>query len=250
MRFAGDESFAIVPVVSRNPCGSIPYPPQRPLGEAGYGDVRYISVTPGSPGVQTAIRVTLTDLPAPFEGHEGRQMWVGPVQEKCENAGQADPPEGGCEPVPGLPSDTMLSANLQCTPHCMDYGSLSQPLHVTDDEIVPGATYEVQSVDCGCYAEVDANYSAPLPVTTSAWGDMIGDCTTTPCTPSDGIVNVTTDVTACLDKFKNLPGAPAKARADVEPDVADWLVNITDVTSVLDAFRGLTYPFDGPDGCP
>jgi hypothetical protein len=250
MRFAGDESFAIVPVVARNTCGSVPVSPGPPLGEAGYQDVRYLSLEPGSPGAQTALRVTLVDLPAPFGAYEGLQMWVGPPVEKCENAGQADVPAGGCAPVPTMPSDTVLTANLQCTPHCMDFGALPQTLHVTDDEIVPGGTYAVQAVDCGCYLGAEVNYSASLPVTTSAWGDLVGNCTTVPCTPPNGTVDVTTDVTACLDKFKNLPGSPAKIRADVEPDVADWLVNITDVTCILDAFRGLPYPFDGPGGCP
>jgi hypothetical protein len=60
-------------------------------------------------------------------------------------------------------------------------------------------------------------------------------------------------VTSVLDKFKNLPGSVLKARADLEPNVRDWLVNITDVTVCLDAFLGATFPpsgWAGPGGCP
>jgi hypothetical protein len=57
-------------------------------------------------------------------------------------------------------------------------------------------------------------------------------------------------VTAALDKFKNPAGAPAKARVNLEPSTPDPLVNIADVTYVLDAFRGFGYPFmPGPDPC-
>ena len=62
-----------------------------------------------------------------------------------------------------------------------------------------------------------------------------------------------------MDKFRNLVGAVLKSRADIEPNLPDWLVNISDVTYVLDAFRGFAYPaaqtppapgWPGPDGCP
>ena len=71
-----------------------------------------------------------------------------------------------------------------------------------------------------------------------------------PCLPPDGTVGVTSDVTAILDKFKNLPGAVAKARADIEPALPDQRINITDVTYCLDGFLGLPYPFPAPGECP
>ena len=60
-------------------------------------------------------------------------------------------------------------------------------------------------------------------------------------------------MTAVLDKFKNLTNAVMKARADLDPNLPEWLVNITDVTACLDAFLGVTYPpagWAGPGGCP
>ena len=54
-----------------------------------------------------------------------------------------------------------------------------------------------------------------------------------------------------VDKFKNLPGAPVKARADVAPEIPDQIVDFVDIPWVVDAFRGLPYPW-GPsaDPCP
>ncbi len=66
-------------------------------------------------------------------------------------------------------------------------------------------------------------------------------------------VDVTTDVTACHDKFKNSFQALINTRADVEPAQPDWTINVSEVTFILDAFRGASYPpfvFDGPGGCP
>ena len=92
-------------------------------------------------------------------------------------------------------------------------------------------------------------------MTTSLWGDMVGTCVATLCGLPDGEVGFPTDVTACLDKFKNLPGAVIKSRAEIEPNFPDWLVNISDVTQVVDAFHGFPYPapgpgWPGPNGCP
>ena len=85
-------------------------------------------------------------------------------------------------------------------------------------------------------------------MTPARWGDVVKSCTTNPCCPPDGVVNVTTDVTAILDKFRNLPGAPIKARCDlagVPPNdgVLDFKIAILDVMWCLDAFIGSEYPF-------
>ncbi|UCC32668.1 MAG: hypothetical protein JSU86_10365, partial [Phycisphaerales bacterium] len=214
---------------------------------------RYLSFSGANSGRRTAVRVTLTDLPAPFDAFDGQIMWVGEPREISENAGKVAPP----------PDPSFMSARLQCTPYYMDWAE--GLLHVTDDEIVPGAVYNVQAIDCACDFDSEVNYSAPLTITTSKWGDVVADCTTCPCGPPDGTVGIPTDVTAVLDKFKNLvpPGVPCaavmKARADVEPNLPDWLVNVSDVSHVLDAFRGFAYPpaqtpqpsgWIGPGGCP
>jgi hypothetical protein len=60
---------------------------------------------------------------------------------------------------------------------------------------------------------------------------------------------VVTDVVVILDKFKNLVGAPLKARADLEPSLPDLEINITDAVYAIEAFTGEEYPF-GPVGDP
>jgi hypothetical protein len=121
---------------------------------------------------------------------------------------------------------------------------------VYDEAIVPDGQYVVQIIDRACTISAEEEYSAPLMAATSRWGDAVQDCTSVPCGPPDGTVGVSTDVTAILDKFRNLPGAPIKARCDFEPALPDHLINITDVMVCLDAFRGAVYPFDElPDPC-
>ena len=147
---------------------------------------------------------------------------------------------------------TAQFANLQADQYCHDFGSVGL-LHVSDCEIVPEATYTVQAVACVADPGNETNYSDPLVITTSRWGDICGlwDSENVRWSGPDGSIDVTLDVTACLEKFKNVLGAPIKARADVDPNVPDWKVNIsTDVTQILDAFKGYPYPFPGPGTCP
>jgi hypothetical protein len=213
---------------------------------------RFISLVPGNLIQLTALRLTFTALPAPFDTVNGASMWIGPPQTWCENAGQAAPPAGGCAPAPGLAGRAFQAAGLQCEPHYAEWGGLGT-VHVYDDFIVPGGIYDVEAIAYGCDTAVEANYAPPLPTTTSVWGDLVGNCAVNPCLPPDGLVGVTTDVTAILDKFKNLFGAPTKARCDLEPAALDLTINITDVTCALDAFRGFGYPYlpgPSPPPCP
>ena len=85
-----------------------------------------------------------------------------------------------------------------------------------------------------------------LETTTSAWGDLVRNCITDPCWPPDGDVLIA-DATAVIDKFRNLDGAPTKARADIEPCIPDQQVNISDAVCVIDAFRGFPYPCLPPE---
>jgi hypothetical protein len=119
-------------------------------------------------------------------------------------------------------------------------------LHVTDNEIVPKGVYDVQAIDCTADPSNEANYSTPLARNTSKWGDIVGGANNQ---PPNGVVNFN-DISSVVDKFKNLPGAPIKSRADVAPDVPDKIVDFVDIPSVVDAFRGLPYPYGGPDECP
>jgi hypothetical protein len=101
--------------------------------------------------------------------------------------------------------------------------------------------------DCDTTAE--SGYSEALEVPTSLWGDLVGDCTEGACSPSDRDTDFD-DIAAVVDKFRDLPGAPIKARTDVAPDRPDWKIDFTDIPAVVDAFRVLPYPYGGPVGCP
>jgi hypothetical protein len=199
-----------------------------------------------------ALEVKLHELPAPFDLFDGASMWVGEPTEYCENAGQANPGFGECGPAPGLSDESFFAASLQCEPYFSEW-SEAGTIHVFHELIVPSGSYEVRVMQETCDPTVAWHMSDGMNVLTSRWGDTVSDCATTPCGPPDGSVNVTTDVTAILDKFKNLPGAPRKARCDLEPVEPDQLINITDVTYALDAFLGLDYPFtpgSTPPPCP
>ena len=219
-------------------CDLLPEPPEAPPGVP-MPKNRYISFVPGNSGTQTALRVTFTDLPAPFGSFEGEQKWIGPPWELCEDAGGRYPP---CS------FGSVQVATLQCTPHYRDWGSIGT-IHVYGHDIIPSAVYTVEAIEQGHDVGDPACFSLGLEIPTSKWGDVVGNCTTTPCTPPNGIVDFM-DITAVLDKFKNLPGAPSKPRADVDPNSPDGYVNIADVSRVVDAFRGFPYPFSGPTSCP
>ena len=236
------------------PACPIADPPLTPAGENGYQKNRYISLE--HPGGFTALRVTMTSMPPPYAGFSGGQCWVGPPATYCENSGVISPP---CPTA--WPTDDFTGASLQGLPHCMDWSTVGV-LHISDDEIVPNAVYDVQAIDCNCNFDWESNYSAPLRITTSVvWGDVVRNCTVYPCGPPDGSVGIPTDVTAVLDKFKNL-GPPVynppiiKSRGDLDYNIPNRRIDISDVTFCLDAFRGATYPplppahWPGPDGCP
>ena len=156
-----------------------------------------------------------------------------------------EPPPEGCGASSGLDRE-FLAATMQCDPHYADWSTVGSA-HVYHEALMPGADYHIQAIGEGCSRAVESSYSVPLEVTMSGWGDVVEDCSVIPCPPPDGSVDVTTDVTAILDKFKNSLNALVTARADIEPQVPDQKINISDVTFALDAFRGRTYP---PDSFP
>ena len=199
---------------------------------------RFLSMVPANLGVFTAIRVILTGLPEEFAALTGTEMWVGapfPVNRFPGNNGPDEP--------------NFMVARLGCQPSFQDWGAIGE-IQVFGDAVVPGASYLVQAVIATCFNAGISQFSAPFVVETSLWGDLVGDCTSTPCSPPEGIINITTDLVAQLDSFSDLPGSVNKFRADIEPRVPDFLINITDIVATQNAFSGFAYPFEGPTGCP
>jgi hypothetical protein len=234
------------------PCPGVAAP-ATPTGEAGYAKNRYVSFFPGNAGQTVAFRVTLVDLPPPFESFEGCRLWVGPPFDVSELSGSLTLPP------------TFKAANLTTTPHYRDWGSIDS-LHVFGADAVPSkkvagspptyywSTYEIQAIHQDCDLEVEEDYSAPLAVTMSLWGDIVSDCgvppPAPPCGPPNGAVDFS-DISAVVDKFRNLPASPKKSRADIAPNSApNKKVDFEDIASVDDAFKGKPYPFTGPVLCP
>ncbi len=198
---------------------------------------RYFSFSSSNPGVFSAIRVTLVDLPAPFDLANNTSMWLDVPETMTEVPGQTDPAT-----APG--AATFQRSTLQCAPGYADWGSLGT-VHVTGEFVVPGGRYLVQEVDAFCSSgAAESSFSSPLNVTTATvWGDVVSTCETDPCGPPDGTVGVPTDVVSILDKFVSSPGAPSKVRVDLQPATPDGIIDIQDVSRALDAFRGAGYPF-------
>jgi hypothetical protein len=166
----------------------------------------------------------------------------------CENAGttQADPCPAT---VGGLPATSFWGAELGCDPYFTDWTQYDL-VHIWNEGIIPGAAYAIQVVDETCSLASEDSYSTALTLTQSTWADLVSDCTTTPCGPPNGSTGIV-DVTAVLDKFKNLTGNVQKVRADIEGSPAgdhripDRAINISDVTYCLGAFLGESYPAPG-----
>lgn len=203
---------------------------------------RVLSVTPDSAGLRSALRVVLEDLPVPHDVFSGNALWVAEPTEFCEGSGQSAPVGGKCGPAPGAENATFFSALLQCDPFYADWSAFGT-IQVRHTLIVPGGTYRVQAVNESCDASLPANFSTPLDLTTSRWGDILGAYSVVGWKPPDGSVDITIDVTGLLDKFKNLAGAPSKVRCDLEPSELDFVINFSDVTFCLDAFKGEGFPF-------
>jgi hypothetical protein len=183
-----------------------------------------------------AVRVVFEDLPSPYDLWNGAGLWLTAPDEVSELSGN-----GAGDPAT---APTAWFAGLTCTgPAFLDWTALGT-VNVHHEGIVPGGHYRIQVIDAACPI-IEGNFSPTLDVTNQQWGDVSGpfNATTRTWTAPDGSVDVTLDTTACLEKFRNSMTAPAKARADVEPRRIDLKISINDVTRILDAFRGLGYPF-------
>ena len=67
----------------------------------------------------------------------------------------------------------------------------------------------------------------------------------------DGSVDIPVDVVAVINAFGNAPGNVTKTRADVDPCLLDFKIQILDIVRIIDAFRSLPMPFaPGVLDCP
>jgi hypothetical protein len=168
----------------------------------------------------------------------GAQSWVGPPRQITELSGDNDDTE-----------PTFTGANLQEQAYCTDWGDVGL-VHVFDEQIEPQTWYAVEAVGCSPGRSPANEFSTPLPVTTAAWGDLVGnEMVGEVWAPPQGVVDFM-DISCVVDKFKNEVTAPKKARCDLVgdlvPSIPDAKIDFNDISSCVDAFTGHPYPFGAP----
>jgi len=188
---------------------------------------RYISFEPGNAGENVAIRVRFVNLDR-FGAFNNQVRWVGAPSNCNECSGPA-----------------FAVAQLQCTPHFRDWGGISL-LDVYGPAVVPNSTYDVQVIHENCSADLEdeLSYSAPLTVTTQEWGDVV--------LPFSGASQPNfSDVSAAVDCFRCIPAAVRKVRCQMQPNTPNpcGTISFSDISNVVDGFRGFVYPFAGPTTC-
>jgi hypothetical protein len=195
---------------------------------------RYLAIRAGDPGRRQAVRVIFDSLPDPWDLWNGTVLWVEAPRDLSEIGGQT-----------GNQPPTFKAAELSCAGPVYRSWDPSEVVHVYHPGIVPGGAYRIQVVDESCATGEENNFSPMLTVMNPGWGNVAGPyrVASGAWTVPDSSVDVTVDVVAVLGKFANRAGAPGKSRADVEPCIPDFQLNISDVTQVLNAFRGLGFPF-------
>jgi hypothetical protein len=149
--------------------------------------------------------------------------------------------------IPGLGS--FRGARLQCAPYYHPWGAEGL-VHVSGAEIVPSSTYVVEQLAASCLGieQGCAAVSEPLIISTARHGDIAPPLNPpNPANQPDAV-----DVTYLVNKFRNLPGAPPKVTAQLQPNTPDPNSNINalDIAVCVDAFRGFAYSYTGPCPCP
>jgi hypothetical protein len=168
-------------------------------------------------------------------------MWVMEPYLVSENSG-SHAPDG----------DSFWAAELGCEEDAFwtdwsGYGVID----VFNDAIVPGAVFDIQLIDCRCHPDgYPWDESGALTVAMSVTGDIVGLCDVSPCSAPQGVVDFI-DITAAIDKFRNLPTAPRKARTDVINGTVslpkpDQKVDFVDISQIVDAFRNDPVRYPGP----
>jgi hypothetical protein len=186
---------------------------------------RYISFVPQNAERLTALRVTPVELPSDFGHLGGQHHWV-------------------AKPWMVTPDGHAFS-RLGCRQEFLEWSSYAV-VHVGDDEIVPGARYDVQAFDLACAQSApeddpgrgDLDFEAPphRAWTASAWGDLTNE-------PGQAPRLDVQDVAALVDILRDAGGGADIAAADLEPAVPNGRVDAIDLAAVVDAVRGEMYPF-------
>jgi hypothetical protein len=187
-----------------------------------------------------------------------------PAPVGCTEAFFPGPPQqGSCARWVGQPLGYLESndnpglgnyrvSRLQCAPFYYDWASEPNGglVNVMAAEIVPSSFYALQSYAVACKG-AEGTCAAVSP-TVDAATRRAGDI----ATPFQGGPPLTQpnalDVTAAVNKFRNLAGAPVKVIAQVQPNFPEPNsdINAIDIVTVVDNVRGFGYTYSGPCICP
>lgn len=225
-------------------------------------DNRYLRINPENAGEPVAIRVkhvasgTTRFIGEPFEyidnTNDNTMQWAAEANEAspvfrvwdeglCLDNGDAcnTSDAGACD----------SGANGPCEP---------APINVFGCIIVPstfpgtGEEYEIQAIAEGCDLNDELNFSDPLTLFTTRYGDVFG----VPVGPN-GVPtppNNSTDTIDALGILQAFRGDLGTGRYiyDIEPEVPDRMINILDVLFALEGFQGIPYIgfFSAPQDCP
>ena len=221
---------------------------------SGVGKNRFISFQVDTEGRPAAIRVTMVKLydeaDCPARGSSdsdlslfnGSVRWVGPPFTASETKGDEPP--------------LFMAAGLQCCPYVADWSSVlaGELLHVFGPEVVPCSSYLVEVVPDCCVDSAGASecLGAGRTVSTAVWGDVAEPL-------ADGRQPNFSDITAAVDKFKNVPfnpgpppsGGLSKTRTMLRANLLDIhsQINFNDIALSVNAFRLAPYGEAGPEAC-
>ena len=218
--------------------------------------------TASGPLAQTAIRLTMITLqdpdpanlpccpPPDFGAFESAT---------CTASGESN----GCARWVGKPGNflesqdnaglgTFRGARVQCTPFYFDWvtQTAGSPINVVGAEIVPSSTYTVQTYAESCNgSEIGCtDVSAAVTMPTRRYGDVELPFNPPSLTTQPDV----TDVAQLVNKFKNVPGAPSKVIAQIQPNLVELNadINALDILAVVNAVKQFAYAFSGPCACP
>ena len=81
------------------------------------------------------------------------------------------------------------------------------------------------------------------------WADVAGTFDGTGWTGPNGVVNMD-DIMAAVHKFRRLANAPPMSWVDVDGELPNMVINLTDIMRIVQGFKGEPYPFSDPASCP
>jgi len=146
-------------------------------------------------------------------------------------------------------SGSYRAARLQCTPHYWDWKPEGL-ITVVGAEIAPSSEYSVQVYGASCMGAEDgcAAVSPAVTMYTRRYGDVWPRFNP----PSTARQPDGSEILVLVCKLKNVTSAPPKAITQLQPNLVELNadVNVIDLVTAVDAFRGLRYPFSGPCPCP